>query len=79
MMKLMLCSYHSQIHGLMRARVTGVEPPITPIVFGLCFSLFAKPSLVPAVPAETQAGAPPIIWQCPGGWLNVGTNLDYKY
>ena len=33
MMKLMLCSYHSQIHGLTRARATGVEPPITPVVF----------------------------------------------
>ena len=38
MMKLMLCSYHSWIHGLMRARVTGVVPSITPVVSDLSSS-----------------------------------------
>ena len=67
MMKLMLCSYHSQIHGLTRVKVTEVEPPITAIVSGLCSSLAAVSGLIPAVLPEAQAGAPPIIWQPPGG------------
>ena len=76
-MKLTLCSYHSQIHGLTRVKATGVEPPITPIVSGLCSSLSVEPSLIPAVLPEAQAEEPPIIWQSLGGWLIVGTNLDY--
>ena len=59
MMKLMLCSYHSQIHGLMRVKATGVEPPLTPIVFGLCSSLAAAPVLIPVVLSKAKAGAPP--------------------
>ena len=77
MMMLMLCSNHSQIHGLMRAMVTRMEPPITPIVFGLSSGLTVVPGLIPAVLTEAQAEAPPIIWQSPGGWLIMGTNLDY--
>ena len=78
MMKLTLCSYNSLIHGLMRVRVTGVEPPITPFVFGLCFSPLVEPSPIPAVLAKTQAGAPPIIQQSLQVCLIMGTNLDYE-
>ena len=77
MMKLTLCSYHSLIHGLMRAKVTGVEPPITPVFFGLCSGHAVAHNLVPAVLTEAQAEALPIIQQSPGGWLIMGTNLDY--
>ena len=76
-MKLMLCSYHSRIHGLMRARVTGVEPPITPTVSDLSSGLIVAHSPTPAVLPEAQAEAPPIIQHSPGGWLVMGTCPDY--
>ena len=76
MMKLTLCSYHSQIHGLMRVRATGVEPPMTPIVFGLYFSLSVEPGLF--LLSLPRPRALPIVWQSPGGWLIMGTNLDYE-
>ena len=78
MMKLTLCSYHSQIHGLTKVKVTGVEPPITPVVSALNSSLALVPSLAPAALARAQARASPIVWQSPGGWLIVGTSFDYK-
>ena len=78
MMKLMLCSYHSQIQDLMKVKVTGVEPPITLVVSGLDSGLTVAPSLTPAVLPEAQARAPPIIQQSLGDWLFVGTNLDYE-
>ena len=75
-MKSMLCSYHSQIHDLMKAKVTRVEPPITLIVSGLqSHGLAAAPGLAPAVLFEGQAGAPPIIQWLLEGWLIVGTTL----
>ena len=36
MMKVMLCSYHSRIHGLMKVKVTRVEPPITHCLWPHC-------------------------------------------
>ena len=76
--KLMLCSYHSKIHGLTKVKVTGVEPPITLVVSGLDSSLIVAPSHARTVLPEAQAGAPPIVWQSPGGSLIMGTSLDYK-
>ena len=61
----------------MKVRVTGVEPPITLIASGLSPDLTMAPGLVPAVLPEGQARAPPIIQQSLGGWLIVGTSLDY--
>ena len=78
MMKLMLCSYHSKIHGLMKVKATGMEPPITLVVSGLGSSLTVAPSLTPDVLPKAPAGAPPISQQSPGGWLIMGTILDYK-
>ena len=43
----MLNFYHFQTHDLMRAKVTGVGPPITLIISGLGLSLALVPSLMP--------------------------------
>ena len=80
MTKSMLCPYHSQIHDLTKAKVTGVGPPITHIVSSLSpgLSLAAVPSLAPAALFEGQARALPIVLQLPGGLLIMGTSLDYE-
>ena len=67
MMKLMLCSYHSHIHDLMKAKATGVEPPIAFIVSGFDYGLTVVPGFVPAVLPKAQAGEPPIIQLWPEG------------
>ena len=77
MMKLKLCSCHSQIHDLTKVKVTRVEPPITLIVSDLSSGLAVAHSLAPAVLPKAQGRAPPIIWHSLGGWLIVGTCLDY--
>ena len=61
MMKLTVCSYHSQIHDLIKAKVTGVEPPTTLVASCLNSGLTVVPSLIPAVLPETQARPPPFI------------------
>ena len=77
MTKLILCSYHSRIHDLMRVKVTRVELPITLIVSGLGPGLAVVPDLTPGVLVEGQTWASPIVQQLLGGWLVVGTSLDY--
>ena len=76
MMKLMLCFYHSQIHGLTRARVTGVVASITPIVSNLGSGLVVAHGLAPAVLPKAQPEAPPIILHSLGGWVVVQTCPD---
>ena len=61
----------------MRVKATEVEPLITLIVSGLSPSLTVVPDLTPDVLVKGQAWAPPIIQQLLGGWLVMGTSLDY--
>ena len=62
----------------MRARVTGVVPPINPIVSDLSSGLVVVHSLAPAVLLEAQAEAPPIIQHLLGGWQAMETCHDYQ-
>ena len=62
----------------MRVRVTGVGPPITPIVSDLGSGLTVVCGLAPAVPLEAQVKAPPIIQHLPGGRRVTETCLDYE-
>ena len=78
MMKLTLLSYHSQIHGLMKVKVTGVEPPITPCCLWPQFWPHCGTQPHSCCPAQAPTGASPIIWQSPGGWLIGGTVLVMK-
>ena len=78
MMKLMLCSYHSQIHDPTRVKVTGVVPPITPVASDLGSGLAVVHSLAPAVLLKAQAKAPPIVQHLPGGCQVTGRCPDYK-
>ena len=55
----------------------GVEQPITLIVSGPGSGLTAAHSLTPAVLHKALTRAPPIFQQSPGGWLIMGTCLDY--
>ena len=78
MMKSTLCFCYSQIHGLMRVKVTRVGPPITPVVSDLNSGIAVVCSLSPAVPLKAQAEAPPIIWLSLGGEQVMETCLDYE-
>ena len=78
MMKSMLCFCHSQTHGLMRVRATGVVPTVTAVVSNLCSGLIVTHGVTPAVPLEVQTKAPPIIWHLLGGWQVTETCLDYE-
>ena len=73
----MLNFCHFQTHDLMKAKVTRVEPSITLIVAGFGPSLTVAPYFTLDVLVDGQAWAPPIIQQLLGGWLVMGTNLDY--
>ena len=73
MMKLMLGSYHSNPWSDERKGDWGGATHNSH-----CYGYWTSvSSLIPAVLAETQTEAPTIIQQSPGGWLIMGTNLDY--
>ena len=74
----MLNFSHFQIHNLVRAKVTGVGPPITLIAPSLNLSLVVVPNLTPGVLAGGQVWAPPIIQQLLGGLLVMEMSLDDK-
>ena len=61
----------------MRAKATGVVPPIILIVSGLSPGLAVAPDLTSDVLVRGQVWAPPIIQQLVGGWLVMETNLGY--
>ena len=62
----------------MRAKATGVGPPITLIAPGLDLSLTMAPNLITCVQVGGQVCTAPIIQQLLGGLLVTETSLDCK-